>query len=191
MFRESGAGYFNPDEAARQIREGNPALTQTQANSAAWHTGRALLEHAIAARKDFAFESTLGASTLPRLLAEAATQGFKVYVWFAGLASPELHLRRVQARVRRGGHDIPEQDIRRRFEHSRINLIQLMSALAGLRVYDNSKEADPAAGKAPEPVLVLHMEKGRIAGPPNLSGTPQWAKPIVAAAMRMQRGGLG
>ena len=93
--------------------------------------------------------------------------------------------------MRRGGHDIPEQDIRRRFEHSRINLIQLMPALAGLRVFDNSKEADPAAGKAPEPVLVLHMEKGRIAGPPNLSGTPQWAKPIVVAAMRMQRGGLG
>ena len=186
MFRESGAEYFNPDEAARQLRKDKPALTQTQANSAAWHAGRALLERAIAGRMDFTFESTLGASTLPRLLAEAAAQGFEVHVWFAGLATPELHLKRVQARVRRGGHDIPEADIRRRFEHSRINLIQLMPVLAGLRVYDNSREADPAAGQSPDLVLVLHMQKGRIIAPQDLSATPQWAKPIVAAAMKMR-----
>ncbi len=186
MFRESGTDYFNPDEAARQIRRSNPALTQTQANSAAWHAGRDLLELAIAGRKDFAFESTLGANTLPAMLETAAKQGFEVYVWFAGLATPELHVKRVQARVRRGGHDIPEKDIRRRFEHSRLNLIRLMPALAGLRVYDNSREADPAAGKAPEPVLVLHMEKGRIVGRPDLPVTPNWAKPIMMAAMKMQ-----
>ena len=186
MFRELGAEYFNPDEAARQLRKDNPALTQTQANSAAWHAGRALLERAIAGRKDYTFESTLGASTLPRLLAEAAAQGFEVHVWFTGLATPELHLKRVQARVRRGGHDISEADIRRRFEHSRINLIQLMPVLAGLRVYDNSREADPAAGQSPDLVLVLHMQKGRIIQPQDLSATPQWAKPIVAAAMKMR-----
>ena len=46
-------------------------------------------------------------------LIEAARAGFEVYVWFAGLATPELHIKRVRARVKRGGHDIPEAAIRR------------------------------------------------------------------------------
>jgi len=184
-FRAQGADYFNPDEAARRLKTTNPGLSQTQANGAAWQQGRALLERAIAERLDYAFESTLGASTLPRLLAEAAAQGFEVHVWYAGLATPEQHLARVRARVARGGHDIPEAAIRRRFEHSRLNLIQLMPVLAALRVYDNSAEADPAAGKAPAPVLVLHLEKGRILNPQDLPRAPAWAKPIVAAAMKL------
>ena len=87
-FREQGGDYYNPDEAARQLRTRQPALSQTDANSRAWHTGRALLEEAIAARLDYAFETTLGASTIPRLLAHAAAQGIEVRVWYAGLATP-------------------------------------------------------------------------------------------------------
>lgn len=185
-FREHGADYYNPDEAARELKTANPGLSQTQANGAAWQRGRGLLERAIAERLDFAFETTLDASTIPRLLAEAAEKGIEVYVWYAGLATPELHIARVRARVARGGHDIPEEAIRRRFEHSRLNLIQLLPALAALRLYDNSAEADPADGKAPAPVLVLHMERGRIRNPQDLPLAPDWAKPIVAAAMKLQ-----
>jgi predicted ABC-type ATPase len=163
----------------------NPGLRQTAANAAAWQQGRRLLERAIAQRMDFAFETTLGANTIPRLLASAADIGFEIHVWYAGLASPELHIARVQARVHKGGHDIREADIRRRYEHSRLNLIHLLPKLAALRVFDNSAEADPAAGKAPMPWLVLHMAKGKILGPADLSPTPEWAKPIVAAALRL------
>jgi predicted ABC-type ATPase len=184
-FRAFGADYYNPDEAARALREANPSLTQTQANAAAWQQGKRLLEHAIAARLDFAFETTLGASTIPRLLAEAASRGIEVRVWYAGLPNPELHITRVRQRVRKGGHDIPEADIQRRYRHSRMNLINLLPSLAALRVYDNSAEADPAAGLAPIPRLVLHMEHGQIVGPSDLSQTPEWAKPIVAAALRL------
>lgn len=187
-FREHGTDYYNPDEAARALMAANPGLNQVEANSAAWHRGRELLERAIAERLDFAFETTLGASTLPRLLAEATEKGIEVYVWYAGLATPELHMERVRARVRRGGHDISEKDIRRRFGHSRLNLIQLLPALTALRLYDNSAEADPADGKAPAPVLVLHMEYGRIRNPQDLPLTPDWAKPIVAAAMKLHPG---
>ena len=154
----------------------------------AWHAGRALLEEAIAARLDYAFETTLGASTIPRLLAYAAAQGIEVRVWYAGLATPALHIARVRARVARGGHDIPEQAIRRRFEHSRLNLIQLMPALTALRVYDNSAPADPATGKTPSPALVLHMERGRIINPRDLPHAADWAKPIVAAAIKLALG---
>jgi predicted ABC-type ATPase len=92
----------------------------------------------------------------------------------------------VRARVARGGHDIPEADIRRRYEHSRLNLIALLPHLAALRVYDNSAEADPAAGKAPQPRLVLHTEGGRILNPRDLAQAPAWARPIVAAALKGQ-----
>ena len=187
-FREQGGDYYNPNEAARQLRTRQPALSQTDANSRARHAGRALLEEAIAARLDYAFETTLGASTIPRLLAHAAAQGIEVRVWSAGLATPALHITRVRARVARGGHDIPEQAIRRRFEHSRLNLIQLMPALTALRVYDNSAPADPATGKTPTPALVLHMERGRIMNPRDLPHAADWAKPIVAAAIKLALG---
>lgn len=185
-FRSYGGEYYNPDEAARALMAANPGLGQTEASGLAWNQGRRLLERAIAERLDFAFESTLGGSTIPRLLAEAAAQGFEVRVWYAGLASPELHIERVRSRVRRGGHDISEKDIRRRYEHSRLNLIHLLPKLAALRVYDNSVEADPADGEKPTPALVLHMKKGRILNRKHLARTPAWAKPIVAAALRVE-----
>lgn len=182
--RSFGADYYNPDEAARSLINASPGLAQAEANSQAWLVGKNLLERAIAQRLDFAFETTLGASTIPALLMKAAAQGIEIHVWYAGLSSPELHIERVRARVRQGGHDIPEADIRRRYEYSRLNLIHLLPALTALRLFDNSTEADPARGTAPLPVLVLHIERGKLKGPDDLSLTPEWAKPIVAAALR-------
>jgi predicted ABC-type ATPase len=185
MLQEAGADYFNPDEAARRIRSANPGMTEVEANSAAWHQGKRLLERAIAERLDFAFESTLGATTIPALLASAASLGIEVRVWYVGLSSPELHIARVRARVAHGGHDIPEADIRRRWETGRLNVIRLLPALTELRVFDNSGDADPHAGAVPAPVLLLHVRRGRIVAPRDLSATPAWAKPLVAAAMRL------
>ena len=187
MFRAAGSDYYNPDEAARALMAANPGLDQVRANSVAWQQGKRLLERAISERLDFALETTLGGNTIPRLLAEAAAAGIEVRIWYVGLASPEAHIERVHQRVRLGGHDIPEADIRRRWRHSRLNLVQLLPVLTELRVYDNSTLADPNAGKAPRPVLVLHVERGRIVGPDDLSSTPDWAKPIVAAALGLGR----
>ena len=151
MIRAAGADYYNPDEAAKALRDADPGLDQVAANAAAWHQGKRLLERAIADRLDFAFETTLGGNTIPRLLADAASNGFEVRVWFVGLDTPEVHIARVRHRVRSGGHDIPEDAIRRRWRHSRQNLVQLLPALTELRVYDNSADADPATGHAPQP----------------------------------------
>jgi predicted ABC-type ATPase len=184
--RAAGGNYFNPDEAARELMAANPGLGQTDANAAAWQQGRRLLERALDQRLDFTFETTLGGATMPRLIAEAASRGIEVYVFYVGLNSADAHIERVRQRVRAGGHDIPEDAIRRRYRHSRLNLVQLLPALTELRVYDNSATADPAAGQAPAPVLVLHMRRGRIVGPPDLASTPEWAKPIVAAAVALE-----
>lgn len=186
MIHATGANYFNPDEAALQIRAADPRLTQAAANSAAWHQGKLLLERAIASRQDFTFESTLGATTIPALLAKAASLGFEVRVWYVGLSTPELHIARVRARVAKGGHDIPEADIRRRWETGRQNLIRLLPRLKELRIYDNSADADPGTGAVPVPMLVLHVRCGRILGPRDLSATPVWAKSLVDAAIRLE-----
>jgi len=186
-FRSRGADYFNPDEVARDLRAERPALAQRQANGAAWQIGRGLLERAIRDRLDFAFETTLGGATITRLLEQAAESGTDIFIWYVGLATPELHIERVTARVERGGHPIPEEDIRRRWDHSRLNLIRLLPHLRELKVFDNTAEADPAAGEPPKPRLILHVKKGQIAGPSDLTRTPEWAKPIVAAALEQSR----
>lgn len=187
IFRELGADYYNPDEAASRMRARNPSLSQTDANSAAWHQGVRLLRRATAECKDFAFETTLGGSTIPRLLQEAAGQGIEIYGWHLGLANARLHIDRVAARVRGGGHAIDPELIERRFEQSRLNLIELMPRLTELRVYDNSVDADPATGKSPRPKLLLHMKAGRIHNLHDLKNTPDWAKPIVATAMKIHK----
>jgi predicted ABC-type ATPase len=190
-FRQSGADYYNPDEAARGLVKATPTLTQAEANSAAWHEGVRLLKRAIDERLDFAFETTLGANTIPRLLRKAAKAGIEIFVWYVGLESAELHIARVKSRVSHGGHDISEEDIRRRYERSRLNLIDLLPVLRALRIFDNSAEADPAAGRTPKPKLVLSMERGKILEPKDLTPTFAWAKPIVATAWKTGNRGKG
>ena len=182
--RAFGGDWYNPDEFARTLMARNPALGQRDANGIAWSNAVTLLGHAIEKRLDFAMETTLGGSTISRLLAKAAADGIAIRIWYVGLTTAEQHIARVRARVAKGGHDIPEADIRRRFKHSRINLIDLLPALAALRVFDNSAEADPDAGLAPAPKLVLSVEHQRILAPKDLWRSPEWAKPIVAAALR-------
>ncbi len=185
--RHHGGEYFNPDEAALALREKDLTLTQADANGAAWRQGVRLLKRAIEKGLDFTFETTLGGNTITRLLAQAAEHGAEVHVWYVGLSNPELHIARVQARVSRGGHDIPAHDIHRRYEHSRLNLIALLPLLTTLHMYDNSADADPSAGRIPKLKPVLHMEHGRILGPPDLASTPTWAKSVVAAALKLQQ----
>jgi predicted ABC-type ATPase len=185
MFRENSAEYFNPDEAAQRFLSANPGMTQQDANSAAWCQGKRLLERAISERLDFAFETTLGGRTIAALLDRALSQKIEVRIWYVGLATPDLHIARVRSRVAAGGHDIPEATIRERFNTSRLNLVSLLPKLTELRVYDNSAEGDPREGVAPQPKLLLHMKRGKIMDFCDLAMTPEWAKPILATAMKL------
>lgn len=182
MLIEEGVEYFNPDEAAELIRLANPGITLEESQSAAWDEGRRLLERAINERLDYAFETTLGGRTIPALLEKAMEAGTEVRIWYVGLTNAELHIARVHARVKRGGHDIPEERIRQRYTRSVFNLIQLMPKLTELRVYDNSVEADPYTGATPEPRLIVHLNRGKLLSVCELASTPEWAKPIVLRA---------
>ena len=185
FLEKEGDTFFNPDTVAQQIRKLHPDIPLTLANAHAWQIGKSLLEQAISSGRDYRFETTLGGRTIAQLLERAAGSGHRVHIWFCGLASPELHLRRVRSRVAHGGHDIPEEKIRERWTGSRQNLIRLLPLIDHLRVHDNSAEADPAEGQRPRPILLLEMQRAKITAPADLSGAPDWAKPIIAAAIHL------
>ena len=97
---------------------------------------------------------------------------------------------RARSRSRRaGGHDIPEEMIRSRWDASRRNIIALMPHMTELRLFDNSTEIEPYGAAIPEPRLLMQWNRGRIVTPAanELWNTPEWAKPIVAAALKLQR----
>jgi predicted ABC-type ATPase len=182
---EARTPFYNPDVETQALIAANPRMTLDEANAAAWRIGKERLEAAIAERHSFNFETTLGGTTIARLLLKAHADGLRVRVWYCGLSDPELHIARVRARVSHGGHDIPETKIRERFDASRNNLCSILPSLDELMLYDNSSEADPSSGEPPQPVQLLHLRDGKILG--RVSSMPNWAKPIVAVVMSLAK----
>lgn len=185
LVRGEGGEYYNPDEATRIMLLDDPLLEPETANSLAWLEGKRLLEKAISDSLNFTLETSLGGNTIPALLRLAAGSGLALRIWFVALGSAEDHIARVKARVKHGGHDIPEVKIYQRYDTSRANLIQLLPYLAELRLFDNSAEGDPAEDAQPRPVLILHLLDSRIAYLCPLPEVPQWAKPIVVQAIKL------
>ena len=189
LLAEHGLTWFNPDSHARELVT-QLGLDADEANGRAWQFGHQRLRQAVADKTSFAFETTLGARTIPELLARAAATHDVVMI-YCGLATPDQHVARVQSRVAHGGHDIPEHKILERWTTSRANLIRLLPALARLQVFDNSAEAK-TDGDIPDPLLVLEMVQGRMLFPtPDdaaaLAATPGWARPILQAAFEVQQ----
>jgi predicted ABC-type ATPase len=186
LLERDGLTWFNPDTFARELMAAT-GCNQAGANAHAWQESMHRLEHAIAQGLNHAFETTLGGESMSAKIRQA-TQTHEVLIWFCGLASPELHIARVKARVVAGGHPIPEERIRMRYSRAQLNLIKLMPHAAYISVYDNSTEAAPG-GTVPDPLRVLEMQDGTLIWPgcddvPALQRTPQWAKPILEAALR-------
>lgn len=183
----SGMPWFDPDAFAREYRAAT-GCSQQDANALAWAEGMRRFDEAVADGTSYAFETTLGGRTVPAKVAAAAAT-HDVAIWYCGLASPELHIARVKARVAAGGHDIAESKIRERWETSRLNLIALLPRVSSLVVYDNSAEAVPGE-PVPDPVQVLDLHDGTVFFPQTtaaLVATPDWAKPLVEAALSQPR----
>jgi predicted ABC-type ATPase len=94
------------------------------------------------AGKSFAFESTLSSRTFARFLLHCKQAGYEVRVFYVVLPTVDLAIERVKLRVQRGGHDIPLDDIQRRFHRSRDNFLNLYKPLA-----DHWSVLDNATGK--------------------------------------------
>lgn len=129
--------YVNADVLAQGLAGFDPA-------AAAWKAGQIMLDRLqalSASRKDIAFESTLAGRSSARFLEELSRRGYhikRVYFWFSG---PESALARVAQRVAKGGHDIPEATVRKRYARSLRNFFDLYAPLADMwQVYDNSSD---------------------------------------------------
>lgn len=181
--RHDGGDFFNPDSAALSLRAASPRMQLAEANAHAWEMGRRGLERALNQGEFFAFETTLGGTTILNMLMAGGQKGAEIHVWYAGLDSPELHIQRVKSRVKAGGHDIAEDKIRERYGASRSNLIKLLPYLTSLRVFDNSAENDPKKGERPMPILLLHLAAGKVVSHIALDRVPLWVKPILAVAL--------
>ena len=128
--------FVNPDLIAKGLSPFSPDL-------AAGRAGRLVLERIrelSAAHMDFAMETTLSGLSYQPLLRKLKEQaGYELHMFFLWLPSPELALDRIADRVRDGGHDVPELDVRRRFPRTVKNLFErYMPMLDSLNFYDNS-----------------------------------------------------
>jgi predicted ABC-type ATPase len=92
-------------------------------------------------RTSFAFETTLSGRVYAGRLRKWKAAGYRVEIAYLKIDSPELALKRIAARVRQGGHDVPKEDVVRRFSRSWINFARIYQPLADVwSVYDNSGE---------------------------------------------------
>jgi len=97
------------------------------------------LDRLARARLDFAFESTLSGLTYLGRLKRWKAAGYRIEIVYLRLRSARLALRRIAARVRQGGHDVPRADVLRRFDRSWLNFEKRYKLLADTwSVYDSS-----------------------------------------------------
>jgi len=100
------------------------------------------IDRLIAERADFAFETTLSGLTYVQRLKSWKRAGYRIDIVYLKLSSSRLALRRVAARVRQGGHNVPQADVERRFVRGWDNFQRVYRSLAdSWAVYDNSGRA--------------------------------------------------
>ncbi|TMQ02746.1 MAG: hypothetical protein E6J90_49710 [Deltaproteobacteria bacterium] len=106
----------------------------------AWslRSGKLIAEH-VARGESFAFETTLAGRNFARAIERWQAASYHVSLIFLSLPSADLAVERVAERVRQGGHAVPEEDIRRRFDRGREHFETLYKPLVDAwMLYDNS-----------------------------------------------------
>lgn len=122
-------------------------LSAFQPEGAAFHAGRVMLErihHLANERMDFAFETTLASRTFASWIKNLKQAGFIFHLVFLWLPNEEFAIERVAERVRMGGHNVPEETIKRRYHKGMKNFFQLYKQLMDTWFfYDNSVAGSP------------------------------------------------
>ena len=135
--------FVNADTIAR-------GLSQFTPENVAFSAGRVFLDRIRAlakGRESFSFETTLAARTIAPALRHMQRDGFLVHVIYLWLPSAEMAVQRVAARVRSGGHAIPDADIRRRYDRSLRNFFNTYRQIA-----DSWLMLDNSSASAPRPI---------------------------------------
>jgi len=135
--------FINADIEAERLSPGSPA-------KAALAAGRATLTNIarrISQGDTFALETTLSGLNTLTTIRRAQAAGYTIDLTYLCLDSPDLNKTRVAMRVAAGGHDIPDEDIFRRFSRSLHNLPAALALADRARVFDNTR------GKKPRPIF--------------------------------------
>jgi predicted ABC-type ATPase len=128
--------FINADEIAA-------GLTGDQSSAGEAEAGRIAIKRLnklIDDRNDFVFETTLSSNHSLNVMRKASGQGFDVAIIFMALRAVDLNVQRVAARVAKGGHDVDEGHIRRRYQRSYDNLHAASQMANEAFVFDNSDE---------------------------------------------------
>jgi len=105
-------------------------------------------------REDFGFETTLSGRSYVRMFRKMRVGGYRIQLFFLWLPSADIAVSRVANRVRQGGHNIPEADIRRRYIAGQRNFFRLyQDIIDGWHLYDATK---------PRPLLIAQRENARL-----------------------------
>ena len=141
--------FVNADVIAR-------GLSAFQPDNAAMQAGRVMmarLKSLAVRRADFAFETTLASRTFAPWIRGLLKQGYSLSLAFLWLPSSDMAVSRVRERFLAGGHSVPEETIRRRYEAGLRNFFRIYRPLASTwHFYDNSTHLGPkliAKGRGP------------------------------------------
>lgn len=131
--------FVNADEIARGISPFRPETVSIEA-------GRIMLkriDELMAQKQDFAFETTLSTRSFAVLCTNAREKGYKIHLLFLWLDSVELAIERVKQRVAQGGHHIPEETIRRRYQKGIRNFFTLYEERVDAWLFLDNSGATP------------------------------------------------
>lgn len=118
--------YLGADEIARELNAQQPEKVAIEAARLFSQKFGEYLEK----RESLIVESTLSGLSLRKWIEKARSFEYAVKILFVYLSSPELCVQRVAARVAKGGHDVPEADIKRRFARANFNFWHVYKDLA-------------------------------------------------------------
>jgi predicted ABC-type ATPase len=126
--------FVNADEIARGLSPLNP-------EGVAFPAAKIMLqrlEYLVNKKTSFAFETTLSGLTYLKFIQSAKLKGYTITLFFIWLNNFELAKKRVAARVNKGGHNIPDAVIERRYAKGIKNFSKYLLLANDLYVYDNS-----------------------------------------------------
>ncbi len=125
---------INPDDIAREFEPDAPEKAALTAGREAMRRIRGL----IAQRRSFAVETTLSGRLHVQIASDAKAAGWNIGLVYVGLANAEIAIGRIRQRTMSGGHDVPAEDVRRRFERSLSNLSAVYQFADLVLIFDNS-----------------------------------------------------
>ena len=131
-------------------------LSPFSPGAAAIKAGKLVLEqiHRFADKGvDFAFETTLSGRLQVNLFKSFKKKGYKIHLFFLWIPNAELAISRIKSRVTEGGHNVPVQDVLRRFDRSICNFFRLYQPIADSWMLFNN------AG--PNPILIAQKRNGK------------------------------